>query len=639
MVLKSHLAGAALKSIQGIPVTADGYIQAVAALKERFQQDDVRRETLMKELLNLPSVRHNDLKAVRSLIDHLSAHTRALRTLGVSSESFASLLLPVAKEKLPEDWRLEWARKESHDFDAFLQFLNQEIRVRESARGVSVPSSSDAHPSPSVPSVTSSLNARREARTVSTRNFQRPQRTCACGQGHQRLDQCDTFRKLPVEDRWKAAKGSKTCFRCLGFGHLAKICNGRPCAECGRQHHSLLHNPDFSPRGPTAPAGGLSPEAVPFTPPRPTNRATRPGDDSNDVTRQNHHRFNVTGMEKCSNFFQTAVVEAIGPKGRRKARVLLDGGADASYIRSSLAEELGLPVTDTGTFSCLGFQEKAEEARKYDKVQVVLENRFDGRSVRLEMWSTEQLCSPLPTAHPPQVPLTLEMADDFGGGDIDLLIGIDNMYRIVLWDQLELSEGLRAIETIFGYVLHGRHDDDEAEGLSRHQRFHSRQGEAMWNLDTIGVTTEKKVAEKDPGSSPQPMRDEEESRNEMGLVWRPEERPASNQDCTLIPTKPMTDRVSQERSDLKDDQLVAMVRDTELERSRPEEDRNRADLEQPRGGNSSTVGRDQERHGLSPASQISGELYHPHLGVYSNRGSYVCWDPGGATLPVCPPSV
>ena len=107
VVLKSHLTGIALKSIQGIPVTGDGYTQAVEALRERFELDDVRRETLLKDLLNMPSVRHNDLKAMRSLIHHLSAHTRALGTLGVTTESLSSLLLPIAKEKIPEDWRLE----------------------------------------------------------------------------------------------------------------------------------------------------------------------------------------------------------------------------------------------------------------------------------------------------------------------------------------------------------------------------------------------------------------------------------------------------------------------------------------------------------------------------------------------------
>ena len=99
VVLKSHLAGVALKSIQGIPVTGDGYTQAVEVLKERFDLEDVRKETLLKELLNMPSVRHGDLMGMWSLIDHLSAHTRALRTLGVVPESFSSLLLPVVKEK------------------------------------------------------------------------------------------------------------------------------------------------------------------------------------------------------------------------------------------------------------------------------------------------------------------------------------------------------------------------------------------------------------------------------------------------------------------------------------------------------------------------------------------------------------
>ncbi|KAF0288496.1 Importin subunit alpha-5 [Amphibalanus amphitrite] len=70
---------------------------------------------------------------MRSFIDHLSAHTRALSTLGVSSESLSSLLLPMVKGNIPEDWRLEWARRSSHHFDDFLVFLKEEIR-REAVR-------------------------------------------------------------------------------------------------------------------------------------------------------------------------------------------------------------------------------------------------------------------------------------------------------------------------------------------------------------------------------------------------------------------------------------------------------------------------------------------------------------------------
>ena len=144
MVLKSHLAGVALKAIQGIPVTGDGYTQAVEILKDRFDLPDVRKETLLKELLNMPSVRHNDLKAMRSLIDHLSAHTRALSSLGVTADSFSSQLLPIAKEKIPDDWRLIWIRQESGNFSEFLAFLKREIRFRESARGAEVSQVSSA---------------------------------------------------------------------------------------------------------------------------------------------------------------------------------------------------------------------------------------------------------------------------------------------------------------------------------------------------------------------------------------------------------------------------------------------------------------------------------------------------------------
>ena len=167
VVLKSHLAGVALKSIQGIPVMGDGYTQAVEVLKERFDLEDVRKETLLKELLNMPSVRHGDLMGKWSLIDHLSAHTRALRTLGVVPESFSSLLLPVVKEKIPEDWCLLWARQESGNFSEFLEFLKREMRFRESARGAADSDVSAAHHLISMPAVARVLSTRHVLHTES----------------------------------------------------------------------------------------------------------------------------------------------------------------------------------------------------------------------------------------------------------------------------------------------------------------------------------------------------------------------------------------------------------------------------------------------------------------------------------------
>ena len=88
-------------------------------------------------------------------------------------------------------------------------------------------------------------------------------------------------------------------------------------------------------------------------------------------------------MSGSENYFQTALVEAEGPGGKRKVRLLIDGASDSSF-RSTLARELGLHVTGTGTFACIGFQERIEEARQYDQVEVTLRSRFGGDPVKMK---------------------------------------------------------------------------------------------------------------------------------------------------------------------------------------------------------------------------------------------------------------
>ncbi|KAF0303005.1 hypothetical protein FJT64_024992 [Amphibalanus amphitrite] len=109
------------------------------------------------------------------------------------------------------------------------------------------------------------------------------------------------------------------------------------------------------------------------------------------------------------------------------------------------------------------------------------------------------------------------MADDFRSGPVDILIGIDQLYDVVLWDQIELDERLRAIDTVFGYVLHG-HQRDHRTDQSDHHTYHGLCMEKLWDLETIGIIPEKDaVAEPD---LPKPTWNESEGRYQMGLTWR-----------------------------------------------------------------------------------------------------------------------
>ena len=622
VVLKSHLAGVALKCVQGIPVSGGGYAEAVSALKERFDRDDIRRENLMKDMLSMPAVRQNDLKAMRSLIDHLMTHTRALGTLGVGSDSFSSLMLPVVKDKIPEGWRLEWARRESSDFSEFLEFLQHEMRVRESARGNTVSTASSETPI-STQSAVSSLHAQRMARPG-----HRPSApVCGCCRhGSHRLDQCTKFQQLSVEARWKSARALKSCYQCLRLGHLAAACRDNSCTICGKRHHSLLHYASAAPKGNCDERRGLSPEAPSFSPSQTTARRIQSDADARNAVHQGTHRYNATSISGKETFFQTALVNVEGPGGQKKARLLIDGGSDASYIRTSLAKELELSVTGTGMFACVGFQEKREEAKSYEQVQVTLRSRFGGDPVTLKMWSTESLCSPLPATSPPTGPSGLPdwMADDFDGGEVDLLIGIDYLYHVVLWEQIEIGEGLRAIETIFGYVLHG-YKGDCSQNWPRHQTFHCCQVERMWSLDVIGIGQED-TRETD-GTLPQPRLIDSEGRYEMGLLWRSEERPTSNHGLTKTRTARMSDRLSGEKARLYDEQIQTMKRDGVVELS---------------VANSNTLlGPEDEGAGLSPTGQsgavnpeqgpkpppsVPGEFFLPHHGISRNGKLRIVFD-------------
>ena len=142
--LRGHLTGEAARAIQGLATTAGNYQIAIDILKDRFGRDSLRKETLMANLLHLQGVTNaDDLKSLRPLIDDITANVRALEALDISSDSYGELLLPVLKWKIPESWRLQWARSRievggsvESEFSCFMKFLQNEMKIREESKQV-----------------------------------------------------------------------------------------------------------------------------------------------------------------------------------------------------------------------------------------------------------------------------------------------------------------------------------------------------------------------------------------------------------------------------------------------------------------------------------------------------------------------
>jgi len=63
---------------------------------------------------------------------------------------------------------------------------------------------------------------------------------CYCCKENHSLADCERFRQLSVDDRYKLVTGKRLCLVCLGEGHWANMCKLK-CPVCSRKHHNLLH--------------------------------------------------------------------------------------------------------------------------------------------------------------------------------------------------------------------------------------------------------------------------------------------------------------------------------------------------------------------------------------------------------------
>ena len=84
------------------------------------------------------------------LYDKIGINIRSLKALGIESESFGNLLVPVVMEKIPSELRLiisrKFGSKETWDLDVLLNALKSELEARERCNAVKTISPTNSNP-------------------------------------------------------------------------------------------------------------------------------------------------------------------------------------------------------------------------------------------------------------------------------------------------------------------------------------------------------------------------------------------------------------------------------------------------------------------------------------------------------------
>ena len=122
------MTGAADAAIAGLPLTKDNYETALNIPRDRFGKPQLLISNHMEALLKLSMVSSvHETKKLRDLYDKIEINIRSLKTLGIDSESFGNLLVPVVMEKIPSELRLiisrKFGSKETWDLDLLLNMV------------------------------------------------------------------------------------------------------------------------------------------------------------------------------------------------------------------------------------------------------------------------------------------------------------------------------------------------------------------------------------------------------------------------------------------------------------------------------------------------------------------------------------
>ncbi|KAK6030794.1 Tas retrotransposon peptidase A16 [Ostertagia ostertagi] len=314
--------------------------------------------------------------------------------------------------------------------------------------------------------------------------IQRNKPTCLCGETHS-PQQCNKFSS--PEERRAEARRQRVCWRCFSKGHNSRLCSAvSKCPKCSEDHHSSLCTstnqlqvPNSSAQRGYQPPGKFQTQSR-FTTSTDNNRFKQPPRSNNQQRESSRVQAlpNTTPQENITvgqnqpplNQHVLQIASALifneSEFDYQTITLLLDSGAQRSFIKSSLGASLKLPTFSTTSFTTIGMGE-LQESFKSDEVRITLKSCHSSTKLRnIPVFTKDKLTTTTRTAN-----LSEEDRNFIKGKKIsiaqrnllpmnvspDILIGQDLLHQILDHNAavIKLPSGLVLTPTIFGYTISG----------------------------------------------------------------------------------------------------------------------------------------------------------------------------------------
>ena len=439
--LRALLSGDAAQVIANLPLCGANYLNSVKLLKDRFGQPYKLANAHMEALMNLPKP-VNSLASLRAFHDNLVSHMRALLSLGKPPSTYCAMLTPMVLGKLPTDLRKQFARDHScgeWTINKVTECILKEIRVLE----VGLYSNSfTKEPHSTAGSFHAGAAGHGEKREI----------VCTYCKGPHTANQCTVVKDH--QQRTSIVKTAGLCYNCLAHHKVSQCTSRRRCKHCNQKHHTSLCPPAVIPTH--KPQHTLAANK-PKPPPAQASLTTNSVPALTTVTRPQPQA--VSPHSAC--LLKTAIATVSAGAYSTEGNILLDEGAQRSFISQDLADRLCLKATHTEQISLSSFGNSVSAARLLQVATISIHTQ-DQCVIPISVLVVPTLAAPLQNTVRMEVnqlpylrdlrlahPITED--DNF---EITILVGADYYWTFVQ-DQVIRGNGPTAVKSRLGYLLSG----------------------------------------------------------------------------------------------------------------------------------------------------------------------------------------
>ncbi|XP_071055173.1 uncharacterized protein [Onthophagus taurus] len=469
--LKSYLTGRAAATIAGLTSSGASYVNAIELLKAEFGNSQ-----------RIVDSYETDINGLRKLFNTASTIIKSLATLGIAPEQYGLL-------NSDDSVSVSGDSTQSADYNKelinLLQFIKIELCSLEQAECVTTEPGKDRNKTDNLKSKQGHRYAKNKDNYTVAGLLTEVKNVCFfCKSSDHTTPNCNE--SLTLTQKKDKLKADRRCYRWTKPKHLSKECKTNiKCRRCLQRHATTVCE-------------------------RRKVSYQRRTDDEDTATNSTSL---LTNGQLNKVYLQTACAQIVTKDDNATIRLVLDGGSQLTFIRECISRQLRLKVIGKHKISIQPFGERDRTPAKLcNRVQVNLKCLNTGNITQINAVEVPEIC--FDTLNPPtlnepairQFAAKYQLADSSEEGQrngIVLLIGADYYWKLVTGEVKQLTNGLTAVNSTFGWTIHGpssvanQYDFmvsfNTATVLHAQVTSDSMDLKRFWSMETLGINATANV--------------------------------------------------------------------------------------------------------------------------------------------------